>query len=54
MIQESVEPIVIDSQKFLKCNYPVMGDAPVLYHQDLSNRQSALARSKSLFRKLHK
>ena len=54
MIQDSVEPIVINSQKFLKCNYPVMGDARVLYHQDLSNRQSALAKSKSLFRKLHK
>ena len=31
-----------------------MGDAPTLYHPDLSNRYAALAKSKSLFRKLHK
>ena len=54
MIQKSVEPIVIDSQRFLRCNYPVMGNAPELYHQDLSNRYSALAKRKSLFKKLHK
>ena len=54
MIKNSVEVVTIDNQRFLQCNYPVMGDAPTLYHPDLSNRYAALAKSKSLFRKLHK
>ena len=54
MIVKSVEVIVVDKQRYLRCNYPVMGNAPELYHQDLSNRYAALAKSKSLFRKLHK
>ena len=49
MIQKSVEPIVIDSQRFLRCNYPVMGNAPELYHQDLSNRYQHLLRASHCF-----
>ena len=53
MIASSVEPVVINDQRFLRCNYPIMGNPEQLYHASLSNRHAALAKYKALFRKLH-
>ena len=49
MVKDSVRIITINNERYLQCAYPVMGDAPALFAPELSNKHSALAKSKSLF-----
>ena len=54
MIRKSIKVVKVGPQLHLQCNYPIMGNPETLYDPDLSNRYAILAKSKSLFRKLHK
>ena len=54
MIRESIKVVFINSQRYLQCDYPVMGDPKTLYAPEFSNKYAALSKSKSLFKKLHK
>ena len=54
LIKDSVEKVMVDGSPMLRSNYPVMGDPAILFRPELSNGKQALAKSKALFRKLHK